>query len=83
MSASRREEVASIVTDMEMDVYKIRSWALALQTMGSARGLLDPSGVDVMGDALKELAERIILDWDRLFQLENESACEAGADPCA
>lgn len=75
-------DVAEVIFDLEEDVRNIRSWSRALVAIGCSGVHIDPSAIYVMGEALGEVAERVIEEWAHAFDLTHPEAKTGEAIKC-
>ncbi|MGH1590431.1 hypothetical protein ACRBEV_21465 [Methylobacterium phyllosphaerae] len=67
--ASRRDDLASLVFDMEDKVRALVAWGQAVRAMGAGSSMIEPHAVSVMGTAIVECAVAVEADWERCFDL--------------
>ena len=67
--ASRRDDLASLISDMESDVRDLVRWGQAVRTMGCSNGSVESGSLFVVGDAMVEVAVKVESDWERCFEL--------------
>lgn len=64
----RRDNLASLLFDMESDVRDLTRWAATVCELGSSDN--DPSDcLLVVGPAMREIAERVEASWEHAFKL--------------
>jgi len=65
----RRDDLATLIFDMEDDVRNLVRWGQAVRAMGCSRGDVEAGSLYVVGDAIIEAAMKVENDWERCFEL--------------
>ncbi|MCJ2061024.1 hypothetical protein MKL09_31460 [Methylobacterium sp. J-048] len=65
---SVRDQLFSIISDMEDDVADVARWGEVVRLLGTVSCNIDPGVLWVIGKPLTELGERIDAKWNRAHQ---------------
>lgn len=68
-SGSRRDDLASLISDMEDEVRNLVRWGQAVRAMGCSGSDVEAGVLYVVGDAMVEAAVKVESDWERAFEL--------------
>ena len=67
--ASRRDDLASLIFDMEDEVRNLVRWGQAVRAMGCSGSDVEAGVLYVVGDAMVDAARKVLGDWERCFEL--------------
>ncbi|SEG71612.1 hypothetical protein SAMN04488144_1537 [Methylobacterium sp. 190mf] len=73
----RRDNLATVIFDMEDSVRNLVRWGQAVRTMGCPTGEIEAGSLYVVGDAVVEAAMKVEEDLERCFELSR--ALKGGA----
>ncbi|MDF2601808.1 MAG: hypothetical protein K0Q54_4631 [Methylobacterium brachiatum] len=67
--ASRRDDLAGLIFNMEDAVRNLVRWGQAVRAMGCSGCDVEAGALYVVGDAMVEAALKVESDWERAFEL--------------
>ncbi|MCJ2142777.1 hypothetical protein [Methylobacterium sp. E-066] len=71
--ASRRDDLASLIFDMEDNIRALVAWGQAVRALGRGGSMLEPGAASVIGHAIVECALAVEADWERCFDLSRQT----------
>ncbi|MDP4006922.1 hypothetical protein [Methylobacterium sp. NEAU K] len=76
-SASHRDNLADLLSDMEEKVCNLVRWGEAISALGTINSMVHPGSIYVMGRGLLAEARTVKEDWERCFHLSHLSEEDA------
>lgn len=68
---SRRDDLATLIFDMEDAVRNLVRWGQVVRAMGCSGSDVEAGSLYVVGDAMIEAAMMVENDWERCFELSH------------